>query len=217
MKKIIHEINFEDLIEYVFNTLLNSKSVEDVDKIPDQAGIPEKYFMNLSKYPPGTFGIQKKDIIELKRKGFIDDNNQLNDLSQSDVFAKLLYSLIWKNGDLQKISHIIEGIMGDDKDVKEKGIVFYQFGRHLANSCEEPIVDQHVIRAFGIYKAKANKTEINRLLKLSIITMKENDLIDQYKHFLKEELNPDLRKNINYVYHVDRVLFATGKMLKQMK
>jgi hypothetical protein len=54
--------------------------------------------------------------------------------------------MAWKNNDLKKLKHIIEGIK-DENEYKKTGIVFYQFGKHLRN-IGEPIIDQHVLRAF---------------------------------------------------------------------
>jgi hypothetical protein len=36
---------------------------------------------------------------------------------------------------------------------KKNGLVFNQFGKHLADH-KEPIIDQHVLRAFGIHLCK---------------------------------------------------------------
>ena len=55
-------------------------------------------------------------------------------------------------GDLKKITHIIEGY-NFWRRWKGNGITFYQFGKYLSNKKAEPIIDQHIIRAFGIYEA----------------------------------------------------------------
>ena len=96
-------------------------------------------------------------------------------------------------------------------------MVFYQFGRYLTKEDGEPIVDQHVLRAFGIFKAKGNRKEVDRLRKLSIVTKKDHKLIEDYRHWLRTALTPELRRVDNYAYHVDKVLFALGKAVKKGK
>lgn len=66
---------------------------------------------------------------------------------------KLLYALAWKKSDVHKLQKIISGVDHAYRGVTafpKTGVVFYQFGRHLASPREEPIVDQHTIRAFTI-------------------------------------------------------------------
>src|SRR5690606_32497026 len=105
-------------------------------------------------------------------------------VSSADPLAKLLYSVLWKNGDLLKVKHIIEGIVSEEIDDKENGLVFYQFGKYLAKMPGEPIIDQHVLRAFGAYKANGDKEKLKRLKRLSLITIKEKKLIYEYKSWL---------------------------------
>jgi hypothetical protein len=71
---------------------------------------------------------------------------KINDLPP---LTKLLYAVLWKNGDLAKVKHVVKGIL-DKRDESDNSIIFYQFGRHLSEKKSEPIVDQHVLRAFGI-------------------------------------------------------------------
>ena len=97
-----------------------------------------------------------KYLFFLVAKNFKEENWNL-------VFTikyKLLYSIIWKNGDLLKVKHIIQGILeseienvdNNDKEFVEKqdSLVFYQFGKYLTKKNNEPIIDQHVVRAFAV-------------------------------------------------------------------
>lgn len=86
---------------------------------------------------------------------------------------KLFFTLIWKNGLLNRFSSIIDGIKDpnnttnkSDDDGSEteylepnNGIVFTQFGRYLSNK-KQPIIDQHVLRYYYLIKMlKSQKLE----------------------------------------------------------
>ena len=58
----------------------------------------------------------------------------------------MLLGFIWKQGDYQKVTHVLEGLRGAALS-PAASVVLYQFGRHLANPMEEPILDQHSCRA----------------------------------------------------------------------
>jgi hypothetical protein len=83
---------------------------------------------------------------------------------------KLLYALAWKNGDLRKVKHIVAGILSSEDDAANKAIVFNQFGIYLSGKRNEPIIDQHVLRAFAIFKYRENPTEIERFRKMDVVT-----------------------------------------------
>ncbi len=201
-------------VNQVFKKIEEANNVEDVRSILLDF---EKYKMSDVAYPQIEFKIEKEEIDALKKNGIITDENQLAPNFEGDALSKLLYAVLWKNGDLIKIKHIINGIVSEEnEDYKESGIVFYQFGKYLTKK-GNPIIDQHTLRAFGIYKADGNPVEIERLRKLSIITKKENSIIEGYKRWLKTDLKETLRIDKDYSYYVDKVLFAVGKSLKIQK
>jgi uncharacterized protein YggL (DUF469 family) len=205
----------ERIVNQTFEKLQASKTIEEVDRILDDMNIHVKYRMDGKSYPQLKFKISKQEIEELKEKGKITVDNLLADISDADTLTKLLFSVLWKNGDLKKVRHIIEGIISDQQEEKDDALVFYQFGKYLTKEPGEPIIDQHVLRAFGIFKSNGDGEKINKLKRLSVITKKEKDLINQYKLWLTTELTQELRKNDNYSYHVDKVLFAVGKSIKE--
>jgi len=204
-----------EIVTRTFEKLLTSKTIDEVERILDDLRIDMKYRMDDKVYPRIKFKITKEEIDDLKEKGLITADNLLTDISNADPLTKLLYSVSWKNGDLKKIKHIIDGIISGQADEKENGLVFYQFGKYLTKKPGEPIIDQHVLRAFGVYNANGDKEKIDRLKRLSLITKKEKELIDQYKLWLRTELRKELRDIDNYSYHVDKVLFAVGKSVKE--
>jgi signal recognition particle subunit SEC65 len=204
-----------EIITLTFEKLLTSKTVDEVERILDDLKVDMKYRMDDKVYPRLKFKITKQEIEELKEKGLITADNLLADIANADPLTKLLYSVSWKNGDLKKVKHIIEGIVSGQEDEKENGLVFYQFGKYLTKKPGEPIIDQHVLRAFGLFKANGDSDRVEKLKRLSLITKKEKELIDQYKLWLRTELTKELRDSENYSYHVDKVLFAVGKSVKE--
>lgn len=204
-----------EIVKQAFDKLQTSKTVDDVKRILGDLNVDKKYQMDDKTYPQLNFKITKEEIEELKEKRIITTCNLLGDISGADTLTKLLYAVLWKNGDLKKIKHIIKGIISEQPDEKANGLVFYQFGKYLTKKPGEPIVDQHVLRAFGIFKANGDKDKIERLKRLSLITKKERELIDQYKLWLQTDLTKELREIDNYSYYVDQVLFAVGKSVKE--
>lgn len=199
--------------------MLAAKSLAEIDEIPDRLKIA-KFQVDDTAYPQIAYSITRQEVEELKRNGTILADNSLARLLDGDPLVKLLYAVLWKNGDLKKVKHIVDGILAEPSETvadRTSGLVFYQFGRYLTKEDGEPIVDQHVLRAFGIFKAKGNRKEVDRLRKLSIVTKKDHKLIEDYRHWLRTALTPELRRVDNYAYHVDKVLFALGKAVKKGK
>lgn len=203
------------IIHNAFKKLSEAKTINDVNNILTELQVDKKYQMDDKTYPQLEFKITENEIKELRNKKLLNEENLVTNVSNQNALTKLLYALAWKNGDLKKICHIVEGIKSKNDDDKENALVFYQFGKYLTKQPGEPIIDQHVLRAYGIYKSlKNNQQEIERLTNLSVVTKKEKELIEDYKSWLKKDLPDELRKCDNYVYHVDKVLFALGKMVK---
>ena len=205
-----------EIIQSVFKKLSEAKTIDDVNNILDSLQVEDKYQMDDKTYPQLEFKITKDEIQELKNEGLLDEENLITDVSNQDTLTKLLYAVAWKNGDLKKIRHIVEGIEYEHDDDKESALVFYQFGKYLTKRPGEPIIDQHVLRAYGLFEALANddKKEMERLKTLSVVTKKEKNLINSYKLWLKQSLSKELRECENYAYYVDKVLFAVGKKVK---
>jgi hypothetical protein len=76
-------------------------------------------------HPELKLKLTQADIDELKKSGAITEAGHLDrGLSERQLtpLEKLLYSMAWKNGDLLKLSHIIEGICAAGKgDVRGAG------------------------------------------------------------------------------------------------
>lgn len=130
-------------------------SIDGITQLADEEHT-QKNRMNDDVYPALNFSISKAEIDKLVASEILNDDHafskNMND-KLTDPLTKLLYATAWKNGDLPKIKHIIKGILKEeDESNEEKAIVFHQFGRYLTKTPGQPIIDQHVIRAFGIFK-----------------------------------------------------------------
>ena len=175
-------------------------------------------------YPALNFSISKSEINQLVASEILNEDHtfskNMND-KLTDPLTKLLYATAWKNGDLPKIKHIIKGILKEeDASNENKAIVFHQFGRYLTKTPGQPIIDQHVIRAFGIFTPNDGKKMwyVQELIRLSVVNKKHNGIIETYKKWLGSDgLLNELRQCEGYTYHVDKLLFALGKTVKYTK
>lgn len=210
----------KEFVNTVFTEICASKSISDLEKILDKRGVENKYRIKTNDYPRIEFKITIEEIQNIENETFIIDNIFNHDkIAQNDnTIVKLLYAMAWKNGDLKKIRHIIQGIKDVDETSSEKndGLVFYQFGQYLTKKKGEPIIDQHVLRAFKVYRTDLNNIcEINKSRNLTIIGKNEKALIIDYKNWLiSEAISDELKKVTDYACHIDKILFAVGKKIK---
>lgn len=192
-------------VKEIFEEVEKTSSVKRIKAIAIKYNLPAHYPSD--KYPKLTIQISPDEVADFNLERVLENiDNQL-----TGPFAKLLYALAWKNGDLQKIKHIVSGIHAKPEDeLTNDALVFKQFGKHLANRETEPIVDQHILRAFAIFKAE-NEEVIKALRKQSIF--KDWSLVNEYKNWLYG-LNGALKQEAGWLKAVDELLFAVGKSAK---
>ncbi|MFT6903649.1 MAG: hypothetical protein ACJAS1_000293 [Oleiphilaceae bacterium] len=212
----MNNVDAKLLVKKVFDRIKSAKSVSDFDNIVDDDPILQKNKFNSSKYPNLKINISTNDITKLKKLNILSDENKILPLTDSldlSPLEKLLYSVLWKNGDLGKEKHIVEGVLAsedDDNSSKERGLVFYQYGKHLAKR-EEPIVDQHTIRAFLLFKnIESEDSEITKIRKKD--TLKNDELLNFITWIKSSEIG-----GIDNQFHIDKVLFSLGKAVKITK
>ena len=204
------------LVDEVFEKITNAENINLIKELIYDERI-KKNWMSTDNYPKITFKITPQDINNLKNEGKLTDDlpSKLD-----DPLSKILYALAWKNGDLPKIKHILRGIndaYSDDKP-NEEAVVFHQFGKYLTKRSGEPIIDQHVIRAFALYKAEKSKDkELGKWRKLNELNKAHVNLIAEYKKWLVDNIDHSWKANEDYTYHIDLVLFALGKTIKDQK
>lgn len=204
------EDNAKLLTRQVFEIIENSKSEKDLDKF-DSLNFSEpikKFYTRTNRnYPKIQFTFTEDDIKKLK-KGFPDFETD----KFTDPFVKLFYAMLWKQGDLPKLKHLIEGL--ENKDKKDcNALVLYNFGRYLSDNENNPIIDQHVIRAFKAGQDIGNFEKHRKINFLEKIEHKE--YIDEYRIWL-QKLRTKIKKEdwADFLFKLDRILMTLGKAIK---
>ena len=218
-----YNVKVKELVNTIFNDISKSKSISDLEKILENNKVEKKYWIKVADYPKLEFNITIEEIQKLENESYISNNIfNHNKIAEIDnTIAKLLYAMAWKNGDIKKIKHIIQGIKDIDKSYNNKndGLVFYQFGKYLTKKQGQPIIDQHVLRAFKVSRTDlTDDNEISKSRKLATIGKKEINLINDYKNWLiSEAISHELKNETDYAYYIDKILFAVGKKIKLKK
>lgn len=209
-------------VKKIFSLIESASTIDELKAIQNQFTLKEiKDYFPSDKYPQLKFSLSSDEVNQLKKEQILDSNGSISKNCAEDNFLrtpleKLLYSVLWKNGDLGKEKHITDGVLGirDNQEIKnEKGLVFYHFGKHLQNKTN-PIIDQHVIRAFQLYEASESDLEhIDKILKKETLSSKDKATFLRYvewqnKHRLKD------KDPIAFTYYLDRLLFGLGKSVK---
>lgn len=206
-------------IKNIFDLIREATTIQDLEKIPDKLDIPSQNRMDINSYPKIEFSISQEEIQSLLDNKILDDDYNFITSKLTDPLTKLLYATSWKNGDLKKIRHIIKGILDSKEESSDpnEAVVFYQFGKYLTKTPGQPIIDQHVIRAYSIYRL-TDTAEVEKVRKLEILNKNHNDIINEYKRWLtSDNLTQELRNQKDYTYHIDQLLFAAGKTIKFRK
>jgi len=177
--------------------------------------IPNKYSFDEQKYPRLGFTLSYNDILPfLKKENTIVTAFDFEQSTQDNPFAKLLYATLWKNGDIIKIKHIVNGIqdVSDEEGIRHgsanNGWVFYQFGRHLADP-KEPIVDQHTIRSYKILIQDVNFENIYKSTYVS-----RDNLVAYCKWIKSIEFSNSEKTECQHL--LDKMLFTIGKAAKNL-
>ncbi len=204
-------------VSVIFSKIEVAKSIEELKSIQNLKEFPylKEFDIDERKYPRLDISLTLEEVKSLKKEGLLESNGSISlNLAKNNALSpleKLLFSILWKNTDLGKEKHIIEGVIG--RDDKKDSLVFYYFGRHLDNKTN-PIVDQNVIRAFSSFQASKNKFQnIEKILNKKDVTAKDKKECEDYiawqnQHKLKKA------EPLDFTYYVDRLLFALGKYLK---
>jgi|JI10StandDraft_1071094.scaffolds.fasta_scaffold51423_1 hypothetical protein len=213
-----------ELVNDTFSGLKQATTISEVRNLLNHDSIQKKFRSKSEKYPPLSFNISKDDIDELTERKSLGDWNNIpltNLIDGATTLEKLLLAMIWKQGDLMKVKHIVDGIRNVNQDGKS-GQVFRQFGRFLNDPENEPIIDQHVLRAFRVDDLTMNRSSvidfnehaISKARSSSILTSSDHADIEKYKQWMRTGLNSTLRSIPGYMSAVDDVCFAVGKAIK---
>jgi hypothetical protein len=183
------------------------------------------------KFPRMELRLTTEEIGQLKDIGVLDADLKLSPtLAKGQLdggkkmmtpLEKLLYSVLWKNGDLGKERHIVEGVYGNAQDQKS-GIVFYEFGSYLQGR-NNFIMDQHTLRCFAIAACDGSENQLNQARRFELINGKNDQhqsWMSAYKKFyerLEQRMPGSAAEAANYFYEVDRLFFGAGKLIKLTK
>lgn len=168
-----------------------------------------KFIKEKDRYPPISKLFKDVDLNEIP--------NTIDQTSLKTPTEKLLYAALWKNGDILKISHIINGLKGKE-DTQATAMTFHHFGKFLANPEENPIIDQHVIRAYiaVAFEGPLDDSSLQKISKRGLLNSKtDTETAKAYINWVKAQhaKSPD-DDRLELFNAIDDVMFAFGRMLK---
>lgn len=213
-------------VKKLFERIKKSKTTDDLKEIPSEIGYKNQLEKNMPgrEFPRLHLRITKDEINALKEVGALSENMQLShNLANGEMASgiklstleKLLYAVLWKNGDLGKEHHLVSGILRNGH-AQRYGAVFYEFGGYLSGE-HAYILDQHNLRCFAIAVAE-NSEEIakaRRLESINGMNKQHSDWRNAYAVFYAEisKTLEDVAKS-DFLYEVDRLLFSAGRLTK---
>lgn len=174
------------------------------------------------KFPRMRLRLTCEEMDELQRIGVLSNELQLtSDLARGELangekmsaLEKLLYSVLWKNGDLGKEQHIVAGVYGKEQQQKT-GTVFYEFGAYLQGR-NTFIMDQHTLRCFAV--ASSNDEQLEQARQLELIDRTQPMHAKWMSVYVEFYKNIEQQKKIaapDFLYEIDRLFFGAGKLIK---
>jgi hypothetical protein len=156
-----------------------------------------------------AFDITDKDMEEIKK--LKDPNLLANDRTWTSL-EKFFYAVLWKDGKLESIKRIIDGMESalDDSNAsppEKSPFVYYYFGRHLINRIEEPLVDRHTLRAFCLIQERIQGKEDSWKPTL--------DDAKAYRDYFLEIRKKENLTSYKQARLIDSLFFALGKYAKK--
>jgi len=216
----------EESKKFIKKLFQDVEEIDDVSHLRDLQASPTYCHLELprEKFPRLKFQISDFEVHELKKIGILTKQNTLsedlssgrvklnsNDAYELNSLEKLLYAILWKQGDLGKERLLLEGILANK--LKDKRPVFYEFGGYLAGR-NPYILDQHTLRCFALLEC--SESEVKDIRKHSdIVSHKKREIwISRFKGFYEElHMRIKLEKK-DFFYETDRLLFGAGKFVK---
>jgi hypothetical protein len=208
--------------EEIFQKIKYIKTIDELILLEQSDEILKKYRMRFDPLHEMHISISPMEINTLIQNGLLDKDFSFNKNISSvlkDPLTKLLFAISWKNGDLNKIRHIVQGIYNSKQTVIKDGnaVVFQQFGKFLANKSVNPIIDQHVIRAYAAFNAETDEEFVNAQ-NINALNKKHLHLISNYVEWLESDFfQTNLKNNSRFRHQVDKILFGIGKAIKIKK
>ena len=232
LKSKILSYSAKDKKQWIENLLSLLKTLKSADDIHHQVLSESRYeglkgFMpDIRRYPRLRFKLSL-DESRLLKEQVVNNHSSLLDAclasgmtkngTKLTPLEKLLYAFLWKQGELGKFQLFLKGLTNCPIRSQDR-IVLFEFAKYLTGE-NNYILDQHTLRCFALAFAE-DQVSMEKALKLETITgNKLVSCIQSYKIFF-DELNSCLGESQgkeDFLYEVDRVLFAAGKCLKIFK
>lgn len=199
----------------IFRTTADSTTLQQLNNIVSHNSLNASIKEFEKKYPRINLSFSASEIRELFEYFINKETYAINPNPERpfSAFEKLLLAVLWKNGHIDRVKPIMHGITGVDKSNSDFGVIFTQFGRSLINP-EEPIVDQHTIRAFCTYGDTPDIKGHKSAHKKSAFRKDDQELIDLYRKWFKsilDKVRPEEKTEFKYIF--DKILFVIGKEL----
>ena len=177
----------------VFEDIEQCRTVTALDDLLIKYSYEEEAKRYRQKYPEKQIILSKQEIQSLKDAEIISrktNHINLDKIPVDQPLVKLLISLIWKQGDINHIQHLVGGMLNDeDKSGSKQNLIFRQYGKSLVDT-SEPIVDQHVLRAFQLRNVQDEKESL-RIKEKTVYKNDDNKVVDAYRKWFQ-----DLLKNV---------------------
>ena len=200
----------------LFNNLESHQTLSDLITFIDEQGLDKEIEMFYKKYPKLRLNIEAAEITKLIEQDILDRQNKLNpNTFHGTTLERLLVAALWKNGDINKLQHIVDGILQTEGFRSDYSLIFKQFGHSLTTSLE-PLVDQHVLRAFEIKSLPIySEFAVNSLRKKRIYKTSDNTILNSYRQWFKNIIGRIcIEDQPDYKEKLDKVLFIKGKAVK---
>jgi hypothetical protein len=225
-EKIGH-LEAKALVCDLFFSIQSSKSIGELTSIPSKLKYEQQITANMPgpKFPRLRMRVSVEEIELIRQLGVIAGRSQFSPNLATGEYApgkkmtpleKILYAILWKNGDLGKEKHLISGILGEVHGQKT-GTVFHAFGGYIAGQ-HHYIMDQHTLRCFAVQTS--SDQEIARVRSLDLIDGTDPEYgtwMEAYRHFYDSVSADLLCEKSDFLYEVDRLLFGARKFIKRKK
>ncbi len=188
-----------EVIKYLRRNGINKETVkESIEKVND---LGFKY--NINKFP---------ELINTKNF----------DVSNSASPINLAEALLWKIGRWDSYVNFRK-YYGDQTQLPKKDVVFYAFALHLANPEENPIFDQHTLRAMYAINENWSEKEDKAIVKHTLLTNNNNwkttlsgknfkKSYDIYCNYVSDVIN---NKHPATLAEIDHLLMTLGQAIKK--
>lgn len=168
----------------------------------------------LNSYPAIPFQVDADDIkgiISLKSLPKLADQEH-----KWTPWEKLFYAQLWKDGKLKSTMHIISGLesaQAHSSGMPTSAVVYHYFGRHLYDRLNEPILDQHSVRAYKLIMCE----QLDNTIMIEGIresTLPTADEAGAYRSWFKQILEKENIDTYEESRVIDTFLYAFGKYSK---